>query len=944
MSALVGRGQPLARVEQALHGARAGHGGLVLVSGEAGIGKSRLAEAALTAAEREGMLVGRGSSVDDPGCPPLWPWLRLSRQWPELATALRQAAPDPVGVERFQLFVEASELLVERAEPAGLALLLEDLHWADRTSLLLLRHLTAELPRSRLLVLATVRSEHAGPLDEMLPFMLSAEGTLQIRLQGLSETEVATWLGLLPNVDDPVGLARLVTGRTRGNPLLIRLLTDALAVAGRPVGDDPRAIDRLLSERDDLRHLVAARVRRLTGPGRRVVEAASVAGTGPVQVLADILELSVGQVEPLLDEAVRAGVLCPGTEPRSSLEFVHALVRDAISAGLTVSARADLHRRTAIALALQPRPPASLVAHHWRRSAAPESTRHCGDWAVVAVAEAMSARAYDEAVSSAELALACARELGVDDRQLAAVLLTYATARFSAGQVDEPLLAALTEVADLGERLGSLELIAAAGLVIHGIGTPEINRVIRRICVRALRLLDLEVSSGQDHLVTRARLLAQVAVAAAEDEGGLPAVQMSGEAVAAAEASKDPEAVLEALAARHLALTVPDQVEERIQLGRRAVDLGVASRQPFGELWGHLWLVDAAFQLGNLAELDRELAEVDRIARLRRSPLARWHHTRLCATYAALLGDLDRAGQLNVEARAVAEQMGNGQAISLFYAFTGQLGLVRGDLVEWSTPPEQMLEGAPHLPLVEISVAVDIAQRGDLDRARAVLARYRDLPRTLPKGTRWAPTLGMLGFGAVLLGDAELARAVYDELRPTSRYYGGDGSGAVFCHGFNARLVGDLALTAGLLDEAVNSHREGLAMNVRVGARAFVVLSQLGLVKALLAHGPTSVELDQAAVLVQQAAGEARRLGLPGPLREAAELTERVASASRVSSPLSVREAEVAQLVATGLSNRQVAEQLILSERTVESHVRSILAKLRLRTRHEITGRVGTTP
>ena len=120
MTVLVGRDAPLARIAEAQEQAAAGHGGLVLVSGEAGIGKSRVMEAAARRAQTAGITVSRGAGVDDPGCPPLWPWLRLARPWPTLHQLLSRqtdARLQTAPAERFELFVAVADSLVELAEP-----------------------------------------------------------------------------------------------------------------------------------------------------------------------------------------------------------------------------------------------------------------------------------------------------------------------------------------------------------------------------------------------------------------------------------------------------------------------------------------------------------------------------------------------------------------------------------------------------------------------------------------------------------------------------------------------------------------------------------------------------------------------------------------------------------------------------------------------------------
>ncbi|HYN72201.1 MAG TPA: LuxR C-terminal-related transcriptional regulator, partial [Nakamurella sp.] len=494
------------------------------------------------------------------------------------------------------------------------------------------------------------------------------------------------------------------------------------------------------------------------------------------------------------------------------------------------------------------------------------------------------------------------------------------------------------EAAELADRAGRPELLAAAGLVIHGIGAPVVNRVVRRLCRRAL------AHPAVTDPVTRARLLAQLAVAEAEEGGGPHAADLAAEALVAAEATGNGDAILEAVAARHLAIAIPSSVAERLELGRRAVELGDADRRPVAALWGHLWRVDAAFQLGNLAEVDRELTEIDRIARARRSGLARWHHHRLMATRSALVGDFADARNHNLAARELAERMGDVSLIGMFYAFSSQLALTRGDPTELPDGWLEVMKAAPDMPLVQVSKCSWLLLVGRRDEAAAAFEEFRELPATMPVGLRWAPTLGLIGEVAVELQDAPVAAAVYERLAPTAVYYSGDGSGAVFCHGSNARVLADLALVAGRHDDALRLYADAVAMNARLGARPFTALSRLGWARALLATeltaGPGSEpgrqDLRLARTLVDQAAGEFRRLDMPGPLAVSVTLLTRLEALGRTTNPLTVRESEVATLIAEALSNKEIADRLFLSERTVETHVRHILGKLGFSSRTEI--------
>lgn len=912
---IVGRAGELAQLGAALGEARAGRGRLVLVAGAPGIGKSRLADAAAERARRAGMTIARGYAVDEPGAPPLWPWLRLMRGWDDAARLPVAETWDGDAAARFQLFTAITTLVCGHATGDGLLLILEDMHWADRTSVGLLRHVVAAISDEPMAVLVTYRHGVPGPLLDAAPALLSSDLVLPLTLGGLSRQDVAAWLPQLTGSAD-ARLAGTLCERTGGNPLLVRLVAQDLAAHGD--------IERLMAERPELRRLVAARAGELTAQTRAVVDAASVLGE---RIHTALLAELTGDADlgPVLDEAVAAGILRDDTS-RGGLRFEHALVRDAVYAELTPSRRAGLHRQAAQLLAQVGEPNvAGMVASHWHRAGGRDAAGQCQMWAGRADIEARRALAYDDAVRYAELALSCAQQAGDDDAERARLLVRLAEAQFLANAV-EPSVSSCAAAADLAEAAGRADLLAQAGLVVHGIGSSA-YRTIAGICERALAVLP------PDEHATRARLHAQLAVGIAEREGGSRAAELAAQALTDANRSGEPQAILEALAARHLAISIPQAVAERLELGRQAVALGRAARHPVAALWGHLWRADAALQLGNLAEADQELAEIDRVATERRSVLARWHHHRLRAVLAAKSGDFATAWAANEAARQLAIQAGDISMVGLSFAFQLNMAVLRADPGVLGPGWEDIVRSAPPMPLVRISIPIAHALTGHPDQARAAFEEFRHVPRSFPLGVRWFGTIMQIGVAAILLRDAEVAADLYELTAPIAHYYSGDGSGAVFSHGANARQAGELALTAGRPAEAARHLRDAVTMNARVGARPHTALSRLGLARALLASGGS---LAEAGALAAGATTEFRRLDMPARASEAAKVAADIAARHRNASPLSAREEEVASLVAQALSNRQIAERLVLSERTVETHVRSILAKLNFSSRTEI--------
>jgi DNA-binding CsgD family transcriptional regulator len=962
---IFGRGRELAQARAALVSATAaasgaGHSGrLLLVSGDPGMGKTRFVMAIAEMADEYHVPVAIGRAIDDAGMPPLWPFREAARSFPPLrqwnglgegATVSGAAAsPEESAAARFAMFSAACEALAEAAAERGLVLVLEDLQWADRSSLLLLRQLAGALSRTRLLVVATFRESAGPPLAELLPGMLRADGVRPVRLQGLTRPEVAQWLRQLGIADSPgaagdaAALAERLHTRTGGNPLFVRLITER--------GAD--AIDAGLSGVPELRRLILADLDGLAAPARELLDAASVLGERiELPLLADVTGIPADAARGYLDQAVARRILAQAPDS-ADLAFTHALVRDAIYEELAPSRRAALHGQAARVLERLGDGGASpgQIATHWHRSGGPDGAARSLRWARQAARSATAALAHDEAARFAALALHAAAATPEEVTLVAKAELTLDVARaeFTAGHVEASLahcqaaarLAGSMSVPDASAASDRAGILAAAALVVTGIGDPETSAAVDLLCARAVQALaELQAlegpSAGDAHTATRARIGARQAIFAAETGACDRARDLSRDALAEAERSGDPDALLDGMHARHLALSAPQFLDERRSLATRACEIARQARQPLAELWGHVWLVDAAFQAGDLAEVDKELASIEQLASFHRQPLAWWHLHRLRATRSALVGDLAEAVSHNEAARAVALQTGAVSTVGMYHAFLHQLALLRGTL----DPPAgqaslAMFRAGPAMPLVRVFIPLSHALLGDTDLARVTFEEFRQVPGTVEVGPRWAALMLMIGIGAVMLNDPQTGDRVYQEVAGLTPSYMGDGSGTVFSGGSTQRPIGDLALLTGRIDEAIRRYEDAITMNARIGARPFLALSRLGLARALLARANPK-DWPRARALVTEAAAEFRRLDLPGPVRQADATLREIDAAARAASPLSPRESEIAALIAEAKSNRQIADQLVLSERTVEAHVRSILSKLGFTTRTEV--------
>ncbi|MFD0365266.1 ATP-binding protein [Nocardia sp. GCM10030253] len=870
-AAFVGRHRELARLRATVLSAAGGAGRLVLIDGPAGIGKSRLADRTVELAAECGMRVGRAFAVDDAGMPPLWPWHQLIRDIPELAEPLSADLSDgPVldaAARRFRMFTAVADTLEQLTETAALALFLEDLHWADRTSLLLLRHLAAELPRLRLLVVATARDPATATYLEQMPWLLRMPHTQSMALSGLSVEEIRYWLDRTCPTLGHDDVDRL-HARTGGNPLFVRLVVESLSDTA---DSDVAPLDPMSPT--GFRRLALVQMDRLDPASRSMLGAASVLGE---RIEPELLQLVVGTgIDAALDAAISAGVVRRLDD--GGFAFVHALIRDAVYAELAPSERMALHRAAAELLAVRAdgNPAAAgTIASHWRKASGRDAGANCAYWAGIAAADARASAAYDEAIRFQQWVIDAIGPTTAA-AALAELWLDLARGEFAAGRIDDSA-AHSARAGELADQADRPDLIAAAGLVVHGITTPQVMASVDRLCVNALRQLSPAADSE-----LRVRLLAQRAMSAADMSECIRARELSAAAMAEAERGGDPDALLEAIHARHLSLSAPPYLAERRILADRAIEIGSRAQQPLARLWGHLWTADAGFQLGDLGMVDRSMDQIEQVADTRLLPVARWHLYRLRATRAVLVGDLAAAADSDAAAHALALRIGDNSLIGSHYAFRGQFCVMQGyaDAAEIAEYLDAF-RFAPKTTLSQVYSPMMHALAGDMAEARAGFEEFRTLPDTLEVGPRWLGLLYMIGVVAVLLGDGDTADRVYRVLGVSDDYYMGDGSCAVFCAGSIARPIADFARTAGRFDVAIDHYRHAIDMDARLGARPFLALGRLGLAGALLDRG-RQTDLREARAVANQAAQEFRRLGLTHRLQSADALLVDIDRAGR---------------------------------------------------------------
>jgi DNA-binding CsgD family transcriptional regulator len=273
--------------------------------------------------------------------------------------------------------------------------------------------------------------------------------------------------------------------------------------------------------------------------------------------------------------------------------------------------------------------------------------------------------------------------------------------------------------------------------------------------------------------------------------------------------------------------------------------------------------------------------------------------------------------------------------MSMHYAHGIHLAVVRGDATSLPGGYAEVLAAAPSIPIVRVQHATLLELSGSLREARAIYDALCELLPFPAEHPSWTVVLTQLVVLIQRFDDAATAQTVYRQLLPFRPYPGAIGTSTVSCTGTISRQLGELAEIFGDRPAAIELLREALPRNRAIGAWPDVTFTLLGLGR-LLRDG-TRAEMTEAATVTQDALDLAVRLGMPGTVTAAGRLADRIAVNRNQADPLTSREREVAALLAQALSNRQIAARLVLSERTVESHVRSILAKTQCANRTEFT-------
>ncbi|HET8632200.1 MAG TPA: AAA family ATPase [Thermomicrobiales bacterium] len=946
---LVGRERELAALRERLRAALDGNGGLALVGGEAGIGKTALVEALAHEAAALGALVLVGRCYDLTQMPPYGLWTDIRERLPSPPDLRPAPAAARDGAGQAAFFARARAIFADAAARQPLVLLLDDLQWADPASLDFLRYLARSLAALPLLVLATYRLDDFArdhPLATLVPLLLREANALYLELGGLTAHDTGALIAQRHGLrgEDADRLTAYLHDRADGHPFFTLELLRALAEAGAlERGPDGWRVGNLarLEVPLVLRQVIDSRLARLGAASRALLELAAVIGQDvPVALWQAVSGASDEALAATLARA-RAAHMLVETRGGADWRFSHALVREVLYAEAPPVRRRRWHRQVGEALAAAPSPDPDKVAYHFQRA----GDGRAAEWLIRAGERAQRAYAWPAAAERFEAAAALWETQGAPAGGRA-WLLNRAGVLYRYAQVPRaiPALEAATRLAaaagDEALRAYAAYALGHARCIAGDFrqGLPELAAGVAALAAlppaRRARLRALEDVEGDpsDPQYGRGRLALQLALAGRYDEAGALAAGVAACDVGTPTA-RGAAALMEGEASLALLLTAAalGQPEEARRAAARARALSGLPGHPFLALATDLELsaVALVYHADQPAERRRLAPEPERA---HPSPAAAVAGA-VPAAAARLLfleGRWAEAGQVAATTRAA--ESGAVRRLHAIWVL-GELARARGEVAAaWSLVGEGLPDGEATAPgatpyratlgLLRLAALLAL-DAGDLAAARSWLAAHA---RWLDwSGAVLGRVEGALGWAAYhrAAGDPAAARTYAER----ARAYASEPRQPLALLAAH-RLVGELATADDDRDGATEHLTTALALADACAAPYERALTLLALAELRAATG--APEAAGAAL------AEARAICTPLEAKPAlaradalaARLAAPAAAATGYPAGLSAREVEVLRLVAQGLSNAQVAAHLYLSPRTVGQHLRSIYNKL----------------
>ncbi len=798
-AAFVGRDEERVVVEGSRSTARAGTRQVVLVSGEPGIGKSRLASLSAHGAHGEGFAVLWGACSEELGVP-YEPWIaacsqlvahasaevlerHVARHGGELARLVRELprrvpdVPEPESsdpeTERFLLFSAVAGALVELAASIPVCLVLDDVHWADAQSVALLKHVVSASESCALQVIVAFRDsdvtkEH--PLSPVLADLRRIDGVERIELLGLGAAEVSEVMAAAAGHEldaDALLLADEIASETDGNPFFVGEVLRSLAESGRLLYDPASerwSVDRSapLGLPESVRDVIDRRVDRLGNEAREVLTFGAVIGRSfELELLRRLVDDP--SVLERLESAVDASLLDESSEHVGRFRFVHSLINQTLYEGLGASRRSTMHHRVALSLEelYEPEPGARVaeLALHWRLSGsdAAKAARYsvtAGRRALDSLAPADAAKLFADAL---EL-------LGpVEDAERCRALIGLGEAQQLTG--DPAYRTTLLHAAQIASALGDADLAAAAALA----NTRGFNSLIGDLDDERVDAIEraLELDDGTN-ANRRVQLLALQSQELLYEHDRARRQAVGTEAIALARDVDDIWVKARVLQHAFHGLWSPDMTSIRAELAHELETSARAAEDRALEFWATVMLLHVRYETGEFGHAHLLRDRQRELAAALAQPTLNWIAQLEAAAWGLLEGDLVAGEEMARQALELGHVAGQPDALQVFGEQRACIRLYQGrgdeQLIALS---RQAAVIHPRMAVWSASTAQYEAHFGNHEEARAIL---RDAVDTGLERVGW-DTLRLVALSfyidaAARLDEQDAAALVHELLLP----------------------------------------------------------------------------------------------------------------------------------------------------------------------------------
>lgn len=927
-------------------------GRIVILAGEAGMGKTRLLSELAEIASGRGVKVLWSQLSEDPAVPPYFPWRLALRscvqqtQKSELAADSGSAAPiiativpelaDFLEVKprhdgsdspaaRFQLFDSITRFLLRAAARQPLLLMFDNLQAADRSSLALLEYFSHQVAGNPIAVIGTLRDSDLArkhPLRESLAKLSRSAGSTRISLEGLSKAEVAELLQLHIGYRPPASFVEAVQQRSDGNPLFVA------EVAAMLLKRNP---DELLTRNGfhfkvpgSLSNVIVDRLDELPARTTDLLRIASVLGRNfSLFALAGLANRNIETIRRNLAPAESSGIIRSVIRDRYS--FAHALFREVLYAENTNIVRVALHKKAGELIEKRHEedldPQVAELAYHFFEAAQSGEKGKAIGYCMRAADSASKQHAYSEAVASLESALQVVEILAENNNELRFDLLhKIGLAQYQAGELNQSTTSLLKAIVlayrngwwnELADALFLFQLVCQQSGYRHVSSVPMHKEVLENL-------------SAEDKAL-RARML--VSLSRAYRSVGDPELAASAfeQGVALARTIGDKSLLLTCLRkGAWSAGRLPSRIKGGLDISREAFSLATELKERESQLDA---LVDTIFQLcdmGAIDEVEASLPELRRfVARERQT-----HFDNLVIGFetsvSILRGDWKRA---TASAREGLRHL----SLQGVYGLRGRFGFqmfaiqrAQGLLECVQDMAERIISSGDNEQLWLPGQILLHCELGQLPQARRAMRTLGDLER-LPRDDLFVVSLIFLADATVAMRDTERCRIIYEMLRPYSEL-NATLPGTLML-GAVSGYLGSLALATGNSAEARRWLDKSLILNQSMHARPALARTKVELARLLLAN-ETESDRERACSLLEEARRAANDLNLRPILRLADELADGADIGI-----LTDREVDVLRNIAVGLSNRRIADKLSISTSTVATHIRHIFRKIGVKNR-----------